>query len=344
MGRYKLQTMSNEFDEFNSWKTLLYKEECESILSGEFKPPITMHVYPTNLCNYDCDWCIMKEERKNGGSLSKDVFENLINSMNSMGIKCCHISGGGETTTYKYIDLIKGFNGTKVLSTNGSFLTTKYVYLFDRIRISLDAGTKETHKLLKKSNNFDDVIKRIRECVSYKKEKYPNKTIGLGFVLNYDNCSDVIKFCDLANQLDVDFVHIRPAYYSKNSDNDKMVKSITKLAFETIEGIKKNSKVKIFSLSEKFDGFWTEKKYEKCLATPLHCVVTATGNLSVCQDMFIKFGDLNKQNLEDIWGSKEHKEAISKIEISGCPRCVMNKPNEIIENVFKNNRILKELI
>ena len=42
--------------------------------------------------------------------------------------------------------------------------------------------------------------------------------------------------------------------------------------------------------------------------------------------------------------SQEHKDAIKKIDIDKCPRCVMNKANEIMEHDFIKNSILKELI
>jgi hypothetical protein len=66
--------------------------------------------------------------------------------------------------------------------------------------------------------------------------------------------------------------------------------------------------------------------------------------MTVCQDVFHKFGDLNTQSIKEIWGSDEHKEAISRINVDSCPRCVMNKSNEIMEKVFINNDIMMELL
>lgn len=115
-------------------------------------------------------------------------------------------------------------------------------------------------------------------------------------------------------------------------------------AYHLCEAARKVSQVRLFSLSDKFDGYWSKKRYRWCLASPLHAVVTATGELIVCQDVFIRFGNLKEKTLEEIWGSQDHKEAIAKIELDKCPRCVMNKPNEIIQNVFIENKLMVELL
>jgi len=331
--------MSNTFDEFNSWKTLLYADKCRAILEGRFKSPVVLHIYPTNRCNSNCNFCIMKEEQKKEFSLSDSVFQGLIASANSMGIKSIHVSGGGEPTLYPYLSHVKYFDGFKVLSTNGIALTPEIASMFNRVRVSLNAGTAETHELITGTHSFHKIVENIRNVRMWCK----GLAFGLGFVLSYDNWQDVFSFCKLADELGADFVHIRPAYF-RDKGQDEKVRAIIEPAYHLCEAAKKLTKVKLFSISEKFDGYWSERQYRECLASPLHGVVTATGELIVCQDVFLRFGDLYHLALEDIWGSEEHKRAIAEIDIEDCPRCVMNKPNEIMEHVFVEDKILSELL
>ena len=331
--------MSNDYDEFNSWKTLIYADECKGILSGKFRPPVVVHIYPTNTCNSNCHFCIMREERKNKASIDPRILEGLLQEINNLGTKAVHISGGGEPTLYENLHLIKHFKGYKVLSTNGIELTPETTSLFDRVRVSINAGTAVTHAKITFPSNFDRIVANFKVS----KEKNPGVQMGLGFVVSDKNWEDIFNVCRLADELHADFVHIRPAYFS-DPEQDKKIREIIRPAYHLCEAAKQFSKAKLFAISEKFDGYWSPRKYDACLASPLHAVVAATGELIVCQDVFIRFGNLHKQTFSEIWGSDEHKAAIAKIDISKCPRCVMSAPNAIIKNVFQENKILMELL
>ena len=122
------------------------------------------------------------------------------------------------------------------------------------------------------------------------------------------------------------------------------MRELAKTIFHAGEAARLGSSAPVFSISDKFEGFWTPRKYSRCLASPLHAVVTATGELSVCQDVFIRFGNINEQLLAEIWGSPAHKAAIAKIAIEDCPRCVMNTANEVMENVFLKDKIKGDML
>ena len=331
--------MSNTFDEFNSWKCMLYADKCRDILDGKFPAPVVLHVYPTNICNSHCNFCIMKKEQEIKSSLDELTFRTLLQDANRMGVKSLHVAGGGEPTLFKHLDAVEEFSGFKVLSTNGFLLNPETATLFDRIRVSVNAGTPETHKKITGVDNFATVVDNIRNV----RRELPDTRVGLGFVVSFDNWHEILDVCHLANDLKVDFVHIRPAYFPKGENDDK-VRSIMEAAFHLCEAAKKSCNVRIFALSDKFDGYWTPRTYEKCLATPLQAVVSATGEFVVCLDVFIRFGDLKKNRFQEIWGGEEHRKALAQIDISKCPRCVLNRPNEIIQKVFIENTILSELL
>ncbi|MCP4599217.1 MAG: radical SAM protein [Proteobacteria bacterium] len=348
---------STEYNAFQSWKCLLYRRHFEEILRGRFLAPITLHIYPTNRCNLNCQWCIMRGEQKENrdADLSPAVFEELIQSANNMGIQSIHISGGGEPLLYQHLEMLESFKGLKVLSTNGIELGFDPFHIFDRVRVSLDAGSWQVwaHKTRprktdlklyagKAQDTFDAILSSIGHITMNKKVP---KEIGLGFVLDKWNYLDVFNFCLLGRELNVDFLHIRPAYYPRGTEQEYRVRGILEAAGYHIKAATKLiDDPEIYAISEKFKGFWNPPLYDRCLATPLHAVVTATGELIVCQDNFIRFGDLNKKPLEAIWGRDEHKEAIKKINLQDCPRCVLSRCNEVMQHVFLNNGLLKELL
>jgi MoaA/NifB/PqqE/SkfB family radical SAM enzyme len=333
------ERMSNDFSIMNSWKCLLYKREAEAILAGKFLPPVVVHIYPTNFCPFRCSFCIMQSEHERQSLLSRHVFTELVRSANRMGVKSLHVSGGGEPTLFPWLSDVDDFDGLRVLSTNGSMLTPSKCDLFDRVRVSLNAGTAETHKVVCGTGEWEHILSNVRECL----KSCPKTKLGLGFVVAPSNWHEIPDFLALADMLEVAFVHIRPAYFPPGPDNDALIKMMGRVQELVKENTPKGLEV-LFSTS-KFQGYWGKREYQQCLASPLSAVVAATGELLVCQDRLdLRFGNLNEKRLEDVWGGEEHLAAIAKIDLDKCPRCVNNAHNEVIEKVFQKNLICQELL
>lgn len=324
------------YNRFNSWSVMYHSERLKDIARSGVTTPVTMHIYPTNLCTHNCSFCIMNKDRKNGEQLSERVFLNIIIQAKEIGVKCIHFSGGGEPTLHKSLDkaigLAKELGMTTIVSTNGSVKIPDT----DHVRVSLNAGRKETHEKMMGAKTWDTILKNIR------KHKHKEK-LGLGYVLTDENWEEVYEFCKLANKLGVNFVHIRPGYIPKKDKRIQEILPATKGL--TDQAIKDFPELNIYSVKEKFDGYWTERKYDKCLATTMNLVVKANGTLIPCQDrMDLEFGNIYEKDLSEIWCSEEHQNILKKINVDKCPRCVMTKVNEIIQNVYIDNKTFNELI
>jgi len=333
--------MTNEYDRFNSWKVLIHSDKLKTLANtlkdpnnpiGDLPYPINWHIYPSNICPYKCNFCIMTEEKKNKGMLDKNILQKAINDAARLKIDLIHFSGGGEPLTNPFLSEIIEYakmRGVKTaLSTNG-YLLNKLNSQVDHLRISFNAGTRELYKAIHGVDAFDKVIENIKTAVKQRK----GKDIGMGFVITPENYKDIDNFIKVAEECNVDFVHIRPAFLP---DKDKIIRDIVK-------EIKPHSeKIKVFSVSDKFKGYWDENRYP-CRATPLHAVLSATGEFMICQDIFQKFGNYYTQSFEEIWFSKEHYDTIKKVQ--GCKiRCVECRQNEIIEEFFIKNSVRCELI
>lgn len=331
--------MSNTFDRFNSWKAMLYADKLREIVAGKLPYPVNWHIYPSNNCVYNCNFCIMKEEKKRKTQLTSDILDKVVADSTRLGIKLIHISGGGEPLTNPYIDTFVGWLGKcgiKIaMSTNG-YLLEQLTNKIDHLRISFNAGKKETYKSIHSCDGFDKVIKNIRDVIKRKVAK----DIGMAYVLTHQNYIEIPEFIKLADEIGVDFVHIRPAFWEEH--NEEIIEA-TKFIRKWYDGSKKDFKINVYMVSDKFDGYWNNNKFS-CRATPLYPVLSATGEFLLCQDRLdLRWGDYYKQSFEDIWFSPKHYELIEKAQLCRI-RCVECNVNEIIQRVIINNEIRSELL
>lgn len=326
------------YNRFNSIKTLYYSDRIKQIVDGIFPSPVIWHVYPTNACTHDCSFCIMKADRENLAQLPKETLLKAVRAAKVFGSEAIHFSGGGEPLLHPDIlEAVKEAEGlTRIMSTNGSLLSNEIVKNLDSVRISINAGSKESHAKIMRADTWGKIWKNIDSIDDKGK-------LGLAFVVTQDNWHEVYSFCELAARHNVNFVHIRPGYIPEYDDR---IQSLLPAVKGLTDQAKKDfPNLNIYSVNDKFDGYWTERKYEKCLATPLNAVLKANGRFIPCQDRLDKeFGDLNTQSFAEIWGSQEHKETLASINCDDCPRCVMNKANEYIQNIFIDNNVMRELI
>lgn len=341
--------MATEFHRFLKWKVLLYSDKIANIVRGEIPYPVVWHIYPTNICPLNCTFCIMREEKilYRNVSLSERTMGKIASDASTHNIKLVHFSGGGEPLVHPSTRVVAKQlrqQGVKVaLSTNGVLLKESDAEFFDHIRISIDAASPKVFEQTK-HGNFDMIIENVHNMIQYRNKFKPQTDIGLGYVVTVENIPETAKFVKLGEKLGCDFIHFRPCYYKDDEQNAKLRESFLSATLKMKQIASKTIKPSIYWVDYKFSGFWTSRNYSKCRATPLQAVLSATGEFIVCQDVFIRFGDYNKQSFNEVWFSEEHKNAMEKIDITRCPRCVENFHNEVIEHMFLDNECRNELI
>lgn len=326
--------MTNTYDRFNSWKALLHSDKLMECSKGGLPTPVNWHTYISNICPYSCNFCIMEGKRVEGAMLPSATLKKIARDASELEVKLIHISGGGEPLTHpdvnEYITEIKKY-GTKIaMSTNGYFLNRLNENI-DHLRISFNAGKGETYeKIHGKKKSFDRVLKNIQNAIEQEK----GKDIGLGYVLTPENWREVDSFVRIAEDLGVNFVHIRPAYWPEK--NNEIVAAV--------KGISPSSKkIDVFSVSDKFSGYWDGDR-DPCRATPIHAVTAATGEFLLCQDRLdLRWGDYNTQTFKDIWFSQDHLDLIKKAQACNI-RCVESGANKLIEEFFVKDSVRRDLL
>lgn len=360
-------TPASEYHRFRSEKFLAYYDRSIApILRGEYPYPIDWHIYPSNVCNHACEFCLFiqnGEQQNHAVKLPRDVLLRAVRDAARLDARLIHFSGGGEPLlnrhTLEALRLAQALSAERVaagghplkvaMSTNGSHLTPEVAAEVDYLRVSLNAGTAAQHHRTNHAGDprhpgdFDRIIENIRRA-----RPHARQDVGLAFVVEHENYRDIPAFCRVAADVGADFVHIRPGFYYA-PELDAATRGVMAEAHALCEQAKaelRGSPLRIFSITEKFDGYWSPRTYHACRAVLTGVTLRATGDFAVCQDrMDLTFGAAYRggATFEEVWHSEEHKALVGTIHdgpgghLGACPRCVWNKRNEWIDAMGRDD-------
>lgn len=177
------------------WK---HSEQMFAYKNGLGNSVISTHISPEGFCNLNCSYCSVKK-RETTWRIELDVIKDYVEKLMTRGLKAVILTGGGEPTTYPYInELIEYLGGEKKLKlaliTNGTMTerVTNWSY-FSWIRVSF--------------NKIPNWTKRI----SLPLDKIPESTvIGASFVDTGDmeTCIEDLKY--MVNKINAKYLRVLP--------------------------------------------------------------------------------------------------------------------------------------
>ena len=208
------------FLEFKQWKEPL--DEGIKYLSIEYQ----------TYCNMRCTYC---SDTYYGGEKPKYDVEKLIKSMvDDRGLKDCEyiVWGGGEPVLdkkfEKLISLIDGenlpvkqrviTNATKYSSTLGGLLKKDSAFIVT----SIDAGTNEVFKSIRKYNNFGKVLSNLRRYYADKRENIIIKYIITSENLHTQELESFVEVMKQEDLLGANF-QISCNFYNESIDASEVV-------------------------------------------------------------------------------------------------------------------------
>lgn len=349
--------MLDNLHRFSPYKALMWADRIEAILKGgELPPPVIAHIYPTNVCGAECFWCIMEDEKKNHpGHIDTRLLADTLTEIAEWGVKCVHFSGGGEPTMHPdlvtFLETAHSVGLDVAISSNLQKKSSPLDAMLencDHIRISMNAADPDTYatEMGVPGKLFDQVVDNVSALVAKRKLHGHKVDIGIAMVMNPENATSVYDFCAMGANLGVDFVHVRPEF-TYEGPRGREVRAVVHTAFELAKRAKEEfgNVVKIFAMSDKFQGYWMGHGYEVCHANLMNLVIGADATLRICQDVLEpNFGDLKTTPLKEIWQSDKHREVIGAIDLKKCPRCVLENANEIIQRVFIDDEMRRFLL
>ncbi|MFY7951736.1 MAG: radical SAM/SPASM domain-containing protein, partial [Armatimonadaceae bacterium] len=183
-----------------------------------FDPP-GVEIELTNRCNLACTQCLRSLGLRpyKLGSLDMPGFTHLLNQFPNV----LHLSlnGFGEPLMSPILwDAVRHVGNVRpwckvLIYTNGMLLGDDMIREALRsglteLNVSLDAGTGEVYRKVRRGGNWDRVLGNIRRFLQLRREsgrRFPR--MGLNFVMLNDNEGDLPAFIELAADLGVDYVN-----------------------------------------------------------------------------------------------------------------------------------------
>lgn len=361
---------STPYTAFNSMKYLMYKDYIESILKGDFKPPYMVDLDPSNICNYDdCIWCNSKTYRhEHPMMLSIEHMVKLADFLGEWGVRSACVSGGGEPMTNpgfsKLLYQLHKNNIKNGVITNGSLLDyDKAMAIADTSSwcgFSVDAASSKTFAMVHgvKTELFDTVIDNLKMLIELKKKYNSKIEITYKFLFHPGNAHEIYDAALFAKELGCNTFHLRPvcwdnlynqSYREPITYSRDLINSINE-QIELAQKLETNN-YKFFGIRHKFNPDFTRKvSFKRCLATPMMTTFGADGNVHLCFDLRGKPDWIlcshypNPSEILKVWGGEKHKRIIESIDPWECPRCTFGTLNEIIEQVFIEDKMFKDFL
>ncbi len=332
---------------FNRYKILNHFDRLQRFAAGENVAPVTVEIDPSNLCNHRCNWCVSAESHT-GELLALDRFRSLIDELKSMDVRSIVLKGGGEPTVHPQFDDMLRVVATAELPmgliTNGSMprKDTRELVLQTAqwVRISLDAATADTHQNIHGTRDFT----RIMNNVQYLAEHAHNTVLGLNFVAEPRNCTEILAFTKLGLQLGVAYVSIRCVFDPTNPLTESTRAAMREQAAAAAALESDSFRVMLGNFSEAYltADQLQQFPYRKCLGPNLVGVVGADGETYACcflrGDKRFSFGNVHTDSFETIWNGDKRQAVMESVYRGECGRACLGGMTANRYNIY--NEIL----
>ncbi len=342
-----MKEWNEPYNSFNSLKGLLYRDNFDGIMKGEFLPPIEVNIDPVNNCQLKCIWCNGKKIiSKEPMIMTDEHLLELIDFCADWGVKAICFAGGGESVLHPSLDKalyrIKEKGMESAIITNGLFKDGEQIKAIAEtcrwVGVSVDAVCQDTYKKVKGYDYFWKVIENIKKLVECGAREVTYK-----FLIHPINQSEISNACSMARNIGCHAFHARPCAFlcydkiEREFDMDSINDQFGLCHFGEDE------KFKVYTIFHKSTPKLARKiRFQKCHASPLLAMFEANGDVSICIDQKgYKHTRLcshkDPETVRSIWGSEAHKALINEIDPSRCPKCTMGIYNELFE-AYKGDR------
>lgn len=316
-------------DPFSPYKILNHFDRLSALVRGELVYPITVEIDPTNVCNHRCAWCVSIEAH-NEQHISIERFNELVGQLKSLDVKSIVLKGGGEPTVHpRFPEMLDAAHAAGLdigLITNGSFprkgSVEKVLETCQWARVSLDAATPETHRLIHGTLDFPRIIENVRRLTS----RASHTMVGLNFVAEPRNYREMAEFAEMGKRLGVAYVTIRCVF-----NPDQPLAPETRDEMRSLARRAKSVEAGGFRV---FLGNFTDRyldadphavlNHQKCLGPNLVGVVGGDGEVYAC--CFLRgnpqfsFGSIHRQSFDEIWKGDRRREVMDAVYAGKCGR------------------------
>ncbi|MCU7835954.1 MAG: radical SAM protein [gamma proteobacterium symbiont of Taylorina sp.] len=341
--------------------------------SGSSKTPLIIELDTTEACDLACPGCISEDIMKTKNRFSNERLLQLGEEFYKNGVKGVILIGGGEPLAHpavgEFMDYLGEHDIHIGITTNGTFID-KYLETIAKYsswtRVSMDAGTTETFKILRPSkggkSKFDSIVENMRKLAEVKTGKLGYSYLiqtprdGQGIISNID---EIYKAAVLARDIGCDYFEVKPSYqFREGIDHALMIhdQTIMQRAKEEISRLDELttdtfSVMKAINLDYSLQGsqLQQEKNYIHCPATELRTLVCPSGTF-VCPYWrgkdHMQIGNLNNMGFSEMWHSQQRKNVMDRLDASkDCTfHCLRHESNLEVNNMLQTIKEGKDII
>jgi len=336
----------------DSHKLIYHVDRVNDWLGGENIYPLYLEISPIGACNHRCIYCALDFMEYQPRFLNRNTLKDRLSEMGSLGIKSIMYAGEGEPFLHKDISSI--INDTRksgidvAVTTNGVLfdqeLADKVLADLDWIKISINAGTKNTYARIHrtKDSDFNRVIKNMTYAAKLKRKNNYRCVLGMQIVLLPENVKEVFLLAKIAKDIGMAYLVVKP-YSQHPLSRTTRYKDIKYSKYLGLAGklLKLNNEKfnVIFRIHtmQKWDD--ASRNYKHCLALPFWSYIDSAGEVWACsiyltKDKF-RLGNINKHTFQEICQSKKRLElmrwAKERLDTNKCRiNCRMDEINRFL--------------
>tara|TARA_B110000027_G_C16117431_1_gene300926 strand:+ start:2810 stop:3877 length:1068 start_codon:yes stop_codon:yes gene_type:complete len=158
----------------------------------------------TNACNHACIFCHNPVMKRSINSIDINVFKSFVLKGVSEGLEEVGLYSTGEPfmtkNLHQFVKIGKDSGLKRVyITSNGALAKLSKVQEsieagLDSIKFSINAGSKETYKIIHGQDDFDKVIKNLKDIYYYKNENNIKLQLFCSFVFTDLTKKETISF------------------------------------------------------------------------------------------------------------------------------------------------------
>ena len=333
-----------------------------------------IEVDPSNACNHACSFCLSSyihfdkykgTETFSRAVMPRDMLMSLCEDFVDMKVRAVNWTGGGEPTLNKHLKeaiAYCGSHGIKMgMFTNGTLFDKWDMFetLVDNmtwVRISVDAGTKETYDGIRRARgkqNWDKMVENLNKLIEVNKSKGNKIDIGVGYVVSPDTYHEIVDFAKFFKDFDLTYCQYKPEVVIREDGGEQREIEFWRDKVNPLLMEAKDILGNKFQMnSYKFEDLTTDREkfgrnYKKCLGSQVSPCIGADGHVYVCTNhrgwKQYSYGCLyDGKSFKEIWSDLRRRKAvmglIENIEcFSNCTKlCKPHESNKAIWQISQH--------
>lgn len=345
-----------EITPFTPMKLLRHAAQVERMLAGEMVYPISVEIDLENRCNHSCAWCSYNGFRQdNWVTFQEARILSLIDELADVGVKSITFTGGGEPLVHQHAAEVFRKAAARGIAfgvvTNGRRLTGPAAEAIAAhatfVRVSLDAGTTQTHQLLHgtATPEYERILANLRALRDLAGDRL---AIGAAFCVFDVNWREIGQAAARVKAAGGNYLEVRPVFPTEwrggGFTNPLTAENVTqaRAGLEAAKAQHDGDGFTVIGMIQRFDQVFDKTKpYTKCQIGPLTTVINADGFIYHCciQRGMPNFraGSVLSQPFKDVWMTAQHRQMIDGIDVTKCPPCRYDGFNRLIQDAFQRD-------